>query len=114
MDELEEKILSLAAALGQVDRSEQLRTLVQAARAEWAGRLREGLTPQDCAPAFCAAAAWTALAGLESSHHVARFSAGDLTVETGGDKGQSLRQTAEEILRPYLRDSGFAFQGVRG
>lgn len=112
--DIEEEILALAVALGQVSESEQLRTLVRAAQEEWAGRLKEGLSPQDCAPAFCAAAAWTALAGLDGTQTVERFSAGDLTVETGGSNPQNLRQMAEEILRPYLRDIRFVFRGVRG
>ena len=99
--DMEEEILALAVALGQISESQQLRTLVRAAQLEWAGRLKEGVSPQDCASAFCIAAAWTALAGLES-------------VKTGGSKPQNLRQMAEEVLRPYLRDVRFAFRGVRG
>lgn len=112
--DMEEEILALAVALGQISESQQLRTLVRAAQLEWAGRLKEGVSPQDCASAFCIAAAWTALAGLEGVQTVARFSAGDLTVETGGNQSQNLRQMAEEVLRPYLRDVRFAFRGVRG
>ena len=53
--DMEEEILALAVALGQISESQQLRTLVRAAQLEWAGRLKEGVSPQDCASAFCIA-----------------------------------------------------------
>ena len=46
---------------------------------------------------------------------VRRFSAGDLTIETGGgERGGRLRRQAEQIMAPYRKDDGFAFRGVRG
>ena len=60
----------------------------------WRGRLREGVTEEDCGDALTVACAWGALAAMETawehgSGRVVSFSAGDLSVrETEG-------QTAE-------------------
>ena len=40
--------------------------LCQAAETELAGRLRPGLTPEDCESAFVPAAAWMVLAWLQA------------------------------------------------
>ena len=63
---MQEKIMELALALGEVEEAERepLKLLSQAAEAELRGQLREGIRPEDCEPAFVAAAAWMALAGL--------------------------------------------------
>ena len=69
---------------------------------------------EDCGPALALAAAWTALAML-GEEDVRRFSAGDLTIETGGgERGGRLRRQAEQIMAPYRKDDGFVFRGVRG
>lgn len=54
------------------------------------------------------------LAGLEAgTDGVTSFSAGDLTVHTGGDGAGAMRRQAERLMAPYLAD-GFAFRGVLG
>lgn len=55
--------------------------LCQAAETELAGRLRPGLTPEDCESAFVPAAAWMVLAWLQAGEAgVASFTAGNLTI----------------------------------
>ena len=81
---MEEQILAFVELMGGRGNEELLRPLCQAAEREMAGRLREGLSPEACGPAFPVAAAWLVLAGLEAgTDGVTSFSAGDLTVHTG-------------------------------
>lgn len=118
-----EEILAMAQKLGRVSDGdlEALEALCQAAEAEVGGRLREGLTPEACGPAYVLGCAWLALAGLagnEAGRSPLRFTAGEVSVqEEGGDapqRAQALRMQAEAVLAPYLKDRGFVFQGVEG
>lgn len=61
-----EHIMSLASAIVQPSEAEKplLAALCTAAQARLAGRLRAGLSPEDCADAFPCAAALLAAAGL--------------------------------------------------
>ena len=112
---MEEQILAFVELMGGRGNEELLRPLCQAAEREMAGRLREGLSPEACGPAFPVAAAWLVLAGLEAgTDGVTSFSAGDLTVHTGGDGAGAMRRQAERLMAPYLADRGFSFQGVAG
>ena len=76
-----------------------------------------GKLPQDCGSAFVIAAAWLALAGLETSRNeagVSSFTAGDLTIrKEGGSSVEGLREQAWTLMAPFRRDT-FCFQGVRG
>lgn len=113
---MENEALKLAMALGCMDEAERenLRVLCRAAVQDWTARLRPGVCAEDCGPALALAAAWTALAML-GEEDVRRFSAGDLTIETGGgERGGRLRRQAEQIMAPYRKDDGFVFRGVRG
>ena len=116
---MEEQILAFVELMGGRGNEELLRPLCQAAEREMAGRLREGLSPEACGPAFPVAAAWLVLAGLEAgTDGVTSFSAGDLTVRaredrTGDACARSLQSQAERLMAPYLPD-GFAFRGVLG
>jgi len=102
------------------DQEELLLPLVQAAQDSLAGRLREGVTPEDCGPAFLLSAAMWAMDRLESAvgsdREIASFTAGDLTIRRGGHSGRagSLSGQADRLLAPWLRDTGFSFRGVRG
>lgn len=120
-----EQILALCRAMGAVqDREELLLPLVQAVSEQLSRRLREGVAPEDCGPAFPLAAAMTvmerlsAVTGGGSGGEVTSFTAGDLTIrrENGnsGQSGKSLSAQAEELLAPWLGDTGFVFQGVEG
>ena len=89
--------------------------LCQAAETELAGRLRPGLTPEDCESAFVPAAAWMVLAWLQAGEAgVASFTAGDLTIRRTGQGAAELTAQAERLMAPYLVDGGFSFQGVAG
>lgn len=114
-----EEILAMAKSLGQVDegQEEALEALCRAAEQEMAGRLRDGVAPQDCGPAFVLACAWMALAGLAADGSgVEKFTAGTVTIQErrGAEQAAALRLQAETVLGPYLKDRGFAFQGVLG
>ena len=113
-----DRIMELARVLGQVtgEEEELLVTLCQAAERELCGRLREGVSPEDCPEAFVLAGAWQALAGLEVSRSggAESFSAGDVTVHrgNGAEKAALLQQQAERILSGWTRDDRFLFFGV--
>ena len=114
---MEEKILSLAMTLGKCSDSEEtiLTPLCVQASLQLTGRLRSGLCPEDCEEAFVLAGAWTALAHYAlSNEKVEQFSAGDVTVHhrDAKEQGSALLLQAEQILRPYVQDEGFCFQGV--
>ena len=109
----------MARALGHVaaDREEALEALCQAAEGELAGRLRQGVAPEDCGQAFVLACAWLALAGQAAGETGGgRFTAGEVTIQEGDGaaRAAALRLQAETVLGPWLADRGFAFQGVPG
>ena len=111
-----EKVLKLLTAMGADTSQEELLTpLCQAVQDSLARRLRPGVTAEDCESAFVTAAAWLVRAGLEAgTDGVTSFSAGDLTVHTGGDGAGAMRRQAERLMAPYVVDGGFFVQGVRG
>lgn len=115
---MEDEILTLAKRLGGAGCDETaLAALCNAAQAELAGRLREGVSPADCGRAFPLAAAWLALAKLYTGEAgVEQFSAGNLTIRQrdGAARGAALRLQAEQVLKEWLRDDGFVFWGVKG
>ena len=91
-----------------------LRVLCRVARNTLTGRLRSGVTPEDCRADFVTAGSLFALAALsESDSSPERFTAGELTVQRGNSNAAArcLRNQAELILMPYVRDC-FAFLGV--
>jgi len=115
--------MALCGAMGATsDREELLIPLVQAVQKELAGRLREGTAPEDCGPAFPLAVAMTTmdrLSGMTGGGgrgEVISFTAGELAIrrEAGGGEKKSLSRQAEELLAPWLGDTGFVFQGVEG
>ena len=114
-----EQVLELVRKLGGTGQDEDvLRTLCQAACEMLDRCLRDGLTAEDCGEAYPLAAAWIALDWLRSGQGldgVTYLSAGDLTVRRdGGGDGESLSRRAMELMRPFLRDDGFVFRGVKG
>ena len=112
-------MLELLQKLGVAGQNEDvLRTLCRNACDMLDRRLKDGLTAGDCGETYPLAAAWIAmewLRGTQGLDGVTWLSAGDMTVrrEGGGDNG-SLSRRAMEIMRPYLRDDGFVFRGVKG
>ena len=119
---MHEKILSLAEAI--VSPSDQERPLLDSlcscAEAQIAGRLSDGVTPEDCADAFTCAAALSAAAGLLSCRgagNIEQFTAGEVSMRFSAPSGgaaSSLQQQADALMAPYWRDDSFAFLGVRG
>lgn len=82
------------------------------------GRLRDGLTPDDCGDDFITAAALMALAAMDQvagDAPVSQIVAGDFTVkkDTVSREAASacLMRQAEQLMAPYLKDR-FAFLGV--
>lgn len=95
---------------------ELLRVLSSSAASSLARRLREGLTPEDCKADFLAAASLFALATLGTAgepEQLEQLSVGDMTLRRRNSDAASncLRNQAELIIAPYLRD-GFTFVGV--
>lgn len=122
---MSEEILALCGAMGaSADQEELLLPLVQAVEAQLAGRLKEGVKPEDCGTAFPLAAAMvvmdrlSGMTGGVGSGEVTSFTAGDLTIRkesgNGGQSGKGLSAQAEGLLAPWLGDTGFVFQGVEG
>ena len=56
--------------------------LCRAAETEMTGRLRDGVSPEDCGPAFVLGCAWLALSGLAGGQYggVSAFTAGSVTL----------------------------------
>lgn len=115
-----EEILALCKAMGAEDRQEDLLIpLIRAVTPALERRLKAGVTVTDCGAAFPLAAAMVVMDGLERTcggSSVTSFTAGDVSIRTGGQNGgaSSLVAQAERLLTPWLGETGFAFQGVRG
>lgn len=114
-----EQIIELVQAMGRGNwEADLLEKLCQTVQGQLESRLRPGLTAQDCGGAFPIAAAWMVLELLEQSSGagaVQSFSAGDLTVNTGGTQAsRALGQQARKLMAPYCVEEGFAFRGVPG
>lgn len=92
---------------------EVLLRLCRAAQQQLRGKLRRGLSPEDCADAFVLACALTAVAELpKNTDGVERFSVGEVSVTAAGGS-EALRERARRLLAPYCAD-GFSFLGVPG
>ena len=108
--------MALCRAMG-AGPEELLLPLVQAVERQLAGRLREGVAPEDCGPAFPLAAAMLVMDRLSGmTGGVTSFTAGELTIrrEQGGTGRKGLSAQAEGLLAPWLGDTGFMFQGAEG
>lgn len=108
------QVFAQAALLaGELDsrQTAMLEVLCGGVASALASRLREGLSPEDCAGDFVAAAALYALAALGNVAEdvsVEEFKAGDLTVKRGAGArdgaSKCLERQAEKIMGPYLKD----------
>ena len=115
------QVMELARSMGHVEEDEQglLNSLCERACQQLTEELREGVKPEDCAQSFVVAGAWMALAGLEvgrSSGQARRFTAGDVTVDSGdaGQRAQMLYAQAKRLMSGWVKDRKFAFYGVDG
>ena len=116
---MEEEILELCRAMGAgADQEALLRPLIRAVTDALTGRLRTGITPEDCGSAFPLAAAMVAMDGLNyacGGGGVTSFTAGEVSIRTeSGFAKDSRTAQAERLMAPWLGETGFAFQGVRG
>lgn len=121
---MQERILSLALAVTGAGEGERplLEMLCEAAAGFWTGRLRDGVSAEACAAAFCCAAAFTAAADLLTGRQgdgIRGFTAGELSIQSGSGAdaaalAEGLRQAAERIMAPYGVEKDFAFLGVQG
>lgn len=96
-----------------------LSAMCSSAAAELAGRLKEGLTPEELGERFVAAAGVLALGmycAVSDAGKLKSFKAGSLSVEYAGGEAspEALRAAAERMLADCLADRGFAFRGVPG
>jgi len=100
-----------------------LESLCQAELTIWSRRLRPNVTVEDCGETFYCAAAVSAAADyltLQSgAAGAASFTAGEVSVRER-DAGevakvaQSLRETAEYLMSPFIDPQQFQFRSVRG
>lgn len=113
-----EEIIALCKAMGAAgDQEELMLPLVGAVVSAMKGRLRTGITPEDCGEAFPLAAAMVVMDGLDRATgggQVTSFTAGDVSIRTGASKGESRTAQAERLMAPWLVEVGFAFRGVAG
>lgn len=119
-----DQIVLLAASIALPSETEQrlLEALCTGAAEEASRRLRPGVAAGDCGDTFLCAAAMLAASGLIACRGcgtVEQFSAGDVSLRTGGSgesckAAASMRQCAAEMMRPYWADDSFAFAGVKG
>ena len=94
--------------------------LCEAAEAAWENRLDPGVTKENCGGALRCAAAFMAAADYMGKRCRAEsFTVGEVTVRQSGGQSaavmaETLRQTAERLMRPYAASGEFCFRGVRG
>jgi len=104
------------------EEEERLELLCAWALSDWTARLLPHYQAEDCQDALLPAAAFTALYFFLTVRNAVEprlsFAAGDISLRCG-EEGRhqtvaQLKERAEELMRPYVVDEGFAFRGVRG
>lgn len=112
---------ALAAELcGASQEDPLLAVLCEAAEAAWESRLDPGVTKEDCGGALrCAAAFMAAADYLGKQCRAESFTVGEVTVRQSGGRStavmaETLRQTAERLMRPYAASGEFCFRGGCG
>lgn len=114
--------LALAAELCGAEESDGLLAeLCAAAERVWEGRLAEGVSRENCGEAFSCAVAFTAAADYlgKNACGAEAFTVGDVTVrsiagQVLSEQAEALRETADQLMRPYAPSGSFCFRGVRG
>ena len=122
-EQLSAMIIMAKAATGAGEEDTALlESLCRAELTIWSRRLRPDVTVEDCSDTFCCAAAETAADFLtlqSSAAGAASFTAGEVSVRER-DAGevarvaQSLRETAEHLMSPYIDPQQFQFRSVQG
>lgn len=109
-----DEIAALAAELtGKTAGDTALLALCRAAEGELQGRLRRGVTAEDCADCFVCAAALLAAAGcgLAGGAGLGAFRVGEVSVTPERAGAAALRAQALALMQPFL-ETGFSFLGV--
>lgn len=110
--------MDLAAAMGAESWEEGLvRSMCRTAQEQLERQLRPGVRPEDCGEAFPVAAAWMALSNLYAAggaEQVESFTAGSMTIRTGGNGARTLAEQAGQLMAPFCRENTFAAMGVKG
>lgn len=116
---LSEQIYAQALLLTQDAPEKQLpllEMLCRSAENSLRGKLRDGVSPEDCKADFVASASLYALAAMSELDEVAQLDQvklGDLTLrrESPDAAACCLRYQADMMMQPYVKDT-FAFMGV--
>lgn len=116
---LTEQIYAQALLLTQDATEKQLpmlEILCRTAENSLRGKLRDGISPEDCMPDFVASASLYALAALselDEDMQMDQIRLGDVTLRRGSTNAAAccLRYQADQMMAPYVKDS-FAFMGV--
>lgn len=118
-----ERIFELARnMLGIKDREcPLLETFCHVAELSWKLRIRDDIAFDSYEDVFCCAAALSAAADYvagNSEEEISAFSVGELSVHLQGGKeknttAKTLREMAERLMVPYVKDSLFCFKGVQ-
>ena len=100
----------------EADQEALLRVLCRAAEVSLRGKLRDGITPEDCRADFIAAASLYAVAALtetDDTAQVDQIALGNLTLRRRSKDAATccLRYQAEMLILPYSKDR-IAFMGV--
>ena len=109
-----DQIVALCRELGGEENT-LLVPLAHAVQEDLCRRLKPGLTPEDCGGVFPLCAAMVVLERLEEvtgESRVTSFTVGEVSIRR--EKPGDLSRQAMGLLAPWLGDTGFAFQGVRG
>ena len=116
---LTEQIYAQALLLTQDAQEKQLpmlEILCRTAENSLRGKLRDGISPEDCMPDFVASASLYALAALselDEDMQMDQIRLGDVTLRRGSTNAAAccLRYQADQMMAPYVKDS-FTFMGV--
>ncbi len=115
---MQERILKVAMTVTGAgeEELELLAALCEAAETLWKGRLKSGVSAEDCGSTFLCAAAFSAAADFFACRSgVESFKAGEISVKSGGKaQGTELRKSAEQMMAPYVQPESFCFKEVRG
>lgn len=119
-----QEVFTVAQSLAGRTLSEEekgtLAMLCEVSRQKWENQLREDIDETTCHAELCTAAAWSALGYLGSAWNAGQpalsFTTGDLSIRTGETTSlsKSLAKQAEEMMAPFVKDSGFAVLEVEG
>ncbi len=118
----QDEIYAAAAGLTGYE-SDTLYDFCLVAETELENRLKTGVTKESCSGVFIQAAAVLAVSYLNvlenGSGDIESYSAGEVSVRrkstaAAREMYKALREQAETMMAPFLKDDGFFFREVRG